>query len=357
MEYLEFCKAMGLAPNEEVRRVYDESEDLLEPLDLCWINRLMPQTGAEVRLVADAVSADTLKLRYINLVKACYWTVSKNDVPFLPQGPGKAFENLAPVLVLLSFVDQSEKEMCRRGIPEEMRLRVHSCYENTLLMQKNIFGYSVMPAQYFFWFKRRLIPTLYEIGDMEFELKTMTGETVVYLEKETGKYLGFLENSETENSFICTEILRGGTPGKTRILSKEGYCRYLRAGDEVISVHIPQGAKIGQASVSEKFAQARDFFARYYSDHTLKCFYCGSWLMDPTLADYLRPTSNIVTFQRMFYRYCASSTGQEVFGFVHPAPFDSYEDLPENTSLERMLKERYINGNPVYVYSGICPFE
>jgi hypothetical protein len=51
------------------------------------------------------------------------------------------------------------------------------------------------------------------------------------------------------------------------------------------------------------------------------------------------------------------STGKEVFNFVHPEPFDSYEELPETTSLERMLKNRYLANDPIYVHAGLWPFE
>lgn len=356
MDYSLFCHALGLAPDEEVRAAYEGAENLMQPLDLSWLDRLLPETGAEVRRVAEEVEADPIKRRYVNLLKICYWELPENKVPLLPQGPGKAFENLAPLLVMVSSAERSEKEMERRGIPEEKRQRIRTRYERTLLNQARILGYLTMPRTYFFWHKRSLIPTLYDIQDLEFEIMKMRGELTVYQEKATGRFLGLREERETDTAFVCTQLLRGGEPGETRVLPKEDYSRYLCLGEDVIAVHIPRGARINPESLELKFAQAREFFGKYYPDRTPKCFYCGSWLLDPTLADHLSPASNIVQFQRRFYCYCVKSSGREILSFIHPAPFGSYEELPENTSLERMMKKRYLAGDPVYAHCGICPF-
>ncbi len=356
MEYLAFCEALGLAPDEEIRAAYENAENLMQPLDLSWLDRLLPETGAEVRQVAKEVAADPIKQRYVNLLKICYWTLPENKVPLLPQGEGKSFENLAPVLVMISSAEQAEQEMERRGIPEEMRERIRVRYERTLLSQKRLKGYLVMPGMYFFWHKRSLIPNLYNIQDMEFELMKMKGAVTVYRENASGKFLGLREEQETDTAFVCTQLLRGGEPGETKVLSKAEYSRYLAVGEDVIGCHIPRGARIDPESLDAKFAEARAFFQKYYPERPPKCFYCGSWLLDPTLADHLSPQSNIVQFQRRFQCWCVKSTGKEVFVFVHPQPFESYEDLPENTSLERMLKKRYLAGDPIYVHSGICLF-
>lgn len=356
MKYLDFCKALGLEPEEEVQKVYEEAE-LLQPLDTRWIRPLMPQTGARLLRLAEEISADPLKLRYVNLLKECYWTVPEKQIPLLPQGPGKEFENLAPMLVLLSFVDGAEAEMERRGIPEEYRTWSREGYEKTLLTREKILGYPVLTPTYFFWRRRYLIPNLYLIGSLEFELTTLRGETTVYQEKATGKLAGFREDNETEEAYRCTRLLRGGQEGETVILSKEAYSRYLSPGEEVLSVHIPNGTRIDPEAVKNAFAEAREFVARYYPERKPKCFYCGSWLMDPALAEVLKPASNIVTFQRLFSRWCVKSSGREVFSFVHPKPFERYEELPENTSLERMLKQRYLADDPVYVHAGLCPFQ
>lgn len=355
MDYLRFCEALGLRPHEEVQKIYEQA-DLLKPLDTSWILPLMPRTGAMLLRLAEEVASDPVKLRYVNLLRACYWTLPENLVPILPQGPGKTFENLSPMLVLLSFVSQTEQEMERRNLPEEQRQWIRGGFENTLLTREKILGYPVLLPLYFFWRKRALTPNLFRIRDLEFELKEMNLDVTVYREKGTGRLLGLREEGQTDTEFLCTGMLRGGLPGNPVTLSKDRYERFVCKGDYVLGVHIPTGARIDPVSLDRSFGEAREFFVKYFPDRPAKCFYCCSWLMDPTLADDLSPASNIITFQRRFQCWPMKSTGREVFNFVHPKPFDSYEELPENTSLERMLKKRYLADDPIFVHAGLCLF-
>ena len=356
MEYSVFCNTLGLEPREEVRRIYEET-DLLQSLDTSWILPLMPQTGERLLRLADEVMADPLKLRYVNLLKACYWNLPENRGHWLPQGEGEEFANLAPALVMLSCAGAAEAEMERRNIPQNQREWIRAGHERALLAREKAAGYMAMTAGSFYWRKRMLIPNIFMIGDLEFELKVMNGMVTVYREKATGKLLGLREDGQTDTHFLCTEMLRGGVPGEAVTLSKEDFEAYIRLGDDVMGIHIPKGSSIAPENLAERCAQARKFFETYYPDRPMKCFYCGSWLLDPTLADYLKPTSNIITFQRRFQCWPVKSTGKEVFQFVHPAPFSTYEELPETTTLERMLKKRYLADDPIYVHSGLCPFE
>lgn len=357
MKYLDFCAALGLSPVDSVRKIYEEAADLLQPLDTSWVTRLMPQTGEEVLEAAREIAGDPLKLRYVNLLRRCYWELPEAEQPFLEPEPGNVMKNVGPLLVLLSFVERAEQEMCRRGIPEAIRGRVHTVYERVFLSTKEIFGYPAVRFMHYTWTRHNLIPDLFALGSLEFEMCVFPREGTFFREKKTGALVGFWEEGETREAYVCREILRGGVHGETRLLSKRDYEYFLRPGEDTLSVHIPGGTRIDPAACRAAFAEARDFFARYFPERNPKCFYCRSWLMDPSLADHLPEKSNIVSFQGQFRRCPVKSTGKEVFAFIHPKPFQSYEELPENTSLERMLKKRYLAGDPIYVHSGICPFQ
>ena len=356
MNYQEFCKAFQLEPLEEVEEIYEKT-DLLEPIDTSWFLALMPETGERLLRLAEDVMADPLKLSYVNLLKATYWALPENRGHWLPQGEGEEFANLAPALVMLTCAGKAEAEMQRRNIPEDQQVWIRSGHQRAILAREKAVGYPAMTAGSFYWRKRMLIPSIYMIGNLEFELKPMTGQVTVYQEKATGKLLGLREDGQTETEFLCTEMLRGGVPGEAVTLSKAEYDSYVRLKeDEVVAIHIPKGSRIDPEALDSACALALEFFAKYYPDRSPKCFYCGSWLLDPTLADYLKPTSNIISFQCRFSCWPVKSTGKEVFQFVHPETFNSYEELPETTTLERMLKKRYLADDPIYVHSGLCPF-
>jgi hypothetical protein len=197
----------------------------------------MPKTGERLLRLADEVMADPLKLSYVNLLKAAYLVVPERMLPVLPQGPGKEFENLSPALVMMACAGKAEADMERRNIPEDQRQWIRAGHERAVLSREAAVGYPAMSAGSFCWRRRTLIPSLFMIRDMEFELKVMNGAVTVYQEKATGKLVGLREDGQTETEFLCTRLLRGGEPGETVILSKEAYEAYVRLGEYVLAHH------------------------------------------------------------------------------------------------------------------------
>ena len=75
----------------------------------------------------------------------------------------------------------------------------------------------------------------------------------------------------------------------------------VKKGAPIIEVHIPDDPEpFTPEACAESFKLAREFFARYYPEYEYKCFTCHSWLLDPTLGDYLSEGSNIIKFASLF---------------------------------------------------------
>lgn len=73
----------------------------------------------------------------------------------------------------------------------------------------------------------------------------------------------------------------------------------LKPGAGAVSIHIAEGGRLDRDSVADSLRAGRRFFAEAFGiDYPIAI--CTSWLLDPQLADYLRPESNIIRFQRMF---------------------------------------------------------
>ena len=63
----------------------------------------------------------------------------------------------------------------------------------------------------------------------------------------------------------------------------------------------------------------------------------------------------IKRFSDRFIKYPIKSGGKELFPFAFPGNFESYEKLPENTSLQRKLKKLYIDGGVIHAHAGFVP--
>jgi len=77
----------------------------------------------------------------------------------------------------------------------------------------------------------------------------------------------------------------------------------LKKGDNIIEVHIPEGAPLTYEECEKSFERAKEFFNEFYPDFDYKCFTCHSWLMDDTLDELLSENSNMIKFKNMFRRY------------------------------------------------------
>lgn len=76
----------------------------------------------------------------------------------------------------------------------------------------------------------------------------------------------------------------------------------VKKGESVLEVHIPENGSFTPEECEASFEKAKKFFATYYPEFEYKCFTCHSWLLDPTLKEFLSPESNIIKFQDRFTR-------------------------------------------------------
>src|SRR5439155_1415026 len=82
----------------------------------------------------------------------------------------------------------------------------------------------------------------------------------------------------------------------------------------------------------------RPFFARHFPETPTRLGICTSWLLDPQLAEYLAPDSNVVRFGRRFTLVGDGYDGNAVvLRFVFHRITPQIDDLPQRTTLERAI--------------------
>ena len=131
-----------------------------------------------------------------------------------------------------------------------------------------------------------------------------------------------------------------------------------RADSWALSTHIPEIGPLTPASVDDSFAQAAAFFAQYFPDFPATRFHCGSWLLDPQLAEVLKPDSNIVRFQQRW----------ALEGEPHPGDADAIyfvfrkrgapdrSTLPRETSLQRAILDKLDAGGHWNSWNGTVDY-
>ena len=118
-------------------------------------------------------------------------------------------------------------------------------------------------------------------------------------------------------------------------------------GQPAVSLHIPSDADLSEAGIAASVGAAKAFLAKYdpmYSDTPI---FCASWLLSPSLEGLLSPTSRIAGFRRHFRIVRYLPEPEDYKQWVYKDPRLAPEDFPENTSLQRSIKQYVLAGGKV----------
>lgn len=294
-------------------------------------------------------------------------------------------KNAHPLLAFLTFLPAIEELfdfLVQRKLPADVIAATVGQFEACLYVFKERFDHLGMNKRYFDHMQGYVDHKFLNVGRLRYEISTLShlfvleriedGKRVLCLKdaemNAAGLYRGTPPETteagfhaffrEEADAFVGTPVSEQGRCQKESVrFPKAEYRLLLQPGDTVLDVHIPAPGPLTEALCAESYARARALFAAHYPEISPKSFHCHSWMMAPELAEVLKPTSNLLAFQRPFLRYPAHTKGEDVLNFVFKWRFTSYADLPEQTSLQRALKARYLAGEYLYEYCGVIPFE
>jgi len=116
-------------------------------------------------------------------------------------------------------------------------------------------------------------------------------------------------------------------------------------GDPILEVHVREGQPLTPEECSRSIAFARDFFPRYFPEHTFRCFVCDSWLLDSDLKNYSAEGSNILQFQTRFQivkRFPSDSRLKYLFRW--DARRHNLNQFPASSSFAAGIKAHVLSG-------------
>ena len=180
------------------------------------------------------------------------------------------------------------REIYRRlGIPEEIYVDTMGAFSRFVREHRESYGCYGFDRG--FWTTRQVSARLFRIGQLEYELTTLEGEAIV-------------------------------------------------------SLHIPTDVNLSPEVLQPSIREGLVELYRLFPDYAGKKIYCHSWLMSPQLKEFLPENSNILCFQELFDMDPEATPGNGVLLWVFKNPKLPREDYPEHTSLQRKLKQFFLNG-------------
>ncbi|MBR5137541.1 MAG: hypothetical protein IKV30_05920 [Clostridia bacterium] len=221
-----------------------------------------------------------------------------------------------------------------------------------------------------------------DVGRLTFELNTLSFGVKAYRNKNTGKYVliaepgeygmdGYMPDGECDEDVVVAnfyeddEIVRGNLityAGQVcRIvltLNKSEWELVVEDGDEVLSVHISPNGKLDRDAAADSYARARAYFKNVFPDFEPKAYICDSWLLGRELPRFVKDTSNIFLFLKEYYNVPRSGGNEDTLNFLFKeGPDVDLSTLPENSSLQKGIKEWMMSGKIMYSGKGIRFFD
>lgn len=138
----------------------------------------------------------------------------------------------------------------------------------------------------------------------------------------------------------------------TGVLFRVGLLEFeLREKD--VSIHIPTGAHLEPDEVTASLAAGREMIAVHFPKWKDFPRVCHSWLLSPTMQELLPQDAKILQFQRRFAVTLTGNDDKDFLQWAFKRKDIPYDQLPEDTSLQRKLKAKLLRGEPFLDARGI----
>lgn len=331
----------------------------------------------------DFLARYSLLLYHMQLDKPPMKQVSLKEIPEAPEEPLRTDYEMAVFFSQLANARQMAEYHRSREVPENIIIdTLRDCYEGAIRVHVECFeryGYEI--ERCFAWNQFHTNHKLLRIGVLNFEFKYsfVNSYTKVYKSK-SGEYKVLIDGSD-----ISPEGHIVGTAGQNEVayhaaitetddyiegyaadhsvaridptpvrLDKKEWSLIIDQDVQAVGVHIPSGVEFTPENTEWAYKECVRVLKKHFPEFKPKVFTCFSWLMDPQLRGMLKPTSKILAFQSRYKVKFPIKNGWDApYGFLFKKPVDKMEDLSEDTSLQRTVKQHYLAGKYIYAPCGL----
>lgn len=307
-------------------------------------------------------------------------TLTQAKTLLLPAADGSPARDMMPLFLLLSRVEWAMTEYARRGFPEEQIREMMGVFQSDFRSNIRQCGRPGINKNYYNWTIIFMYCCLLPCRGFKFDIRKNPTFATLLRNKETGALTVLVHDvaihksgyrlgtvgctdedgaftptlEETNTTFIGYAADKNGLvfPEK-KTFPKDQWEIVAKPGDDVLGIHIPRGMDIRSESVRYAIDGVTEHIHKYYPEYTIKSIHCSSWMLNPEFEDIMGKPSKLAAFSDLFCRYPTVSNGKAVFGFVFGRGSDpDLATLPEDTSLQRAIKQRYLEGGYIHTFSG-----
>lgn len=298
----------------------------------------------------------------------------------VPQSDGTLAGDMLPVLILLLEVPLAVKRYEERGFDSEAIKKNLDNFRINIWVNELIFGRPMLTQTYYSWLRLYIHAFIFDHGAFNFQ-PAVWGDKAIYLKNrksgevypmmlsgefhKSGLVLGDTGAADADGSFsadymefpdlyVGRLVKSGRVENKISMLSRQEWECILRPGDDVVSLHIPRRANLAPDYVSKSIREGLELAKKHYPELNPKFIVCYSWLLDPQLEKMLGEGTKLASFTKRFNKHPIFDPGLSCLSYVYPGrQNDPIESFPEDTSLQRDIKELMLRGDFIRGTAGV----
>ena len=390
MQLKDLAKRLGIEEYpeslEEIYKSLDENDyslcdtDNIKQLEKKY-NLIGKYTDIAI-LAAEKLREDKDMLSWGRLAVAYNKTITslwEHQIP-MPKQNGGLVSDMLPLLVRLAEAETMVKRYKERGFSQEEILRRIKTFGGSVSVCETLYARPLLDTVQYNWMSHSIHAMIFDHKAFNFQPATWDMNAIALKNKENGSTLimmltgrfhrsGLVLGSagcedeagsfsadyvETPEIFVGHVVSNGFVQKKTTVLEKSKWECIIRQGDCILNVHIPRKTDLTPAYVAESLREGLEIAQKRYPDLSPKYLCCFSWLMDSRLIEILGEASKITSFTKRFLKYPLRSHGRECIDYVFPGCKNTeVENYPENTSLQRSIKQLMLDGKYIYGTAGI----
>lgn len=331
---------------------------------------------------AEQLNADPVYSAWVKVNARYGLDYRMTSTPELPDFESKEtlITDFLYLFIILPQIPVSINSYRTRGFSEEELKALLSNYRGSIRIVERRTGRPGLDKPYYKWVSHFSRGTLFQTGGFQFDIKEVSNMAIWLRNRQSGqivplplsgtfhasgiKRLGVLGYEDPTGAFTVTfseddENYYGhGAYNSVVIPEQRTYPKAEwecigRPGEICLTMHIPRGADVSREATMNACASAKKILNERFPEYSAKIITTGSWLISPQLKELLGENSRISQFVSCFTTYPGRDLkGTAMFSFVFGKRYENYEDMPEDTTLRRKLKELYLSGHCLDAHFG-----
>lgn len=336
-----------------------------------------------VRQAAQAINDDPVRSVWVKTVAAFAKdnTFEQTHALVMPKSDGTLAGDFLPLYILLPQIPVSIDDYKARGFAGEDLANILKEYKVSIRIVQRQTGRPGIDQTYYGWLDIFAKAQIFCTMGLQFQIYNLPKMALWLRNRQTGQIVPLMvrgefhasgiqqlgskgyedaegsicpDFSEDEENFYGYGVFDNVMSTQRQTFPKDVWECVGRPQGVCLNIHVPRGSDISRETVLAACRDAKKITAKRYPElPEIKLVLASSWLLNPSLKQIQGEQARTTQFMECFTKYPNRDVdGSSMIKFVFGKAYEDYNDLPEDTSLQRKMKALYLSGGCLHKYTG-----